>query len=808
MPPRTPTAKPKTPAGHGAAPADDDVLAHELEAREAALATAADRLGRLASSQAALDCERGALSSRLRDERTQFGEINGHLKRELETAVRRAEGLEARLADAHAQLRGASAASDERARGLEAQHAAAQAAWLAHGEEQRLRQGQADAFLQERDALNARIELLTSQLEDQGQQSQQQHLDLERQHAGEREQWRRDMQLAVQSAREEMVALTDQRLDATTQKAIIDNEAMAAELQYQGRYLQGLLSSNAELQHEAEQLRLALDISRSSEQGLIRKALAGEKAADSLLARLVAVEQQRVAGEAELSEAQEQVQRAQEESFAMMRRSQEHHRCIEQLESSLAAAKQEVKQLKASHSDAANFLLLCLADVRQDMQTGRAVQQAGKLAVQQQQQPVMQQQQQQECEGIEEMPCADGSPSAVTAPVAEPSVGHGQPAVLLAELSLQQRQAVLAKLLRTVRGGEWLEGQRQRQEPGGPEKRPAGRCRLRAAVTVKPELWQQCWMFGCSADSGGSSGGGGQAQRDQGGGDDAELEARSKDQAWETATRVFAETNSIAEGGDLQGAKKVLKQEVAELLEQFGSNGPAMGLLQNQLALWSFYCAEYGDAVAAARAAQQVWVTESGQESTAAVFHGIRLGMALAAKGEPVEAFPLLEKGLTVAVENYNEQLNKLQELEPLAADQEAAPASSSAVDEEALAAREQEKQLAVLMLDRLGRALQEAKFYRSLSFFGSSGRELESKWDEKGAGAVFFLQQEMSDAVTDMLRWVPPNHPIVVCALREHKRLVEQCGVIGLRRLHDDLQIHSQRLQDLVNEAATAHDG
>jgi hypothetical protein len=39
-------------------------------------------------------------------------------------------------------------------------------------------------------------------------------------------------------------------------------------------------------------------------------------------------------------------------------------------------------------------------------------------------------------------------------------------------------------------------------------------------------------------------------------------------------------------------------------------------------------------------------------------------------------------------------QLNKLQELEPLAADQEAAPASSSAVDEEALAAREQEKQL------------------------------------------------------------------------------------------------------------------
>lgn len=39
-------------------------------------------------------------------------------------------------------------------------------------------------------------------------------------------------------------------------------------------------------------------------------------------------------------------------------------------------------------------------------------------------------------------------------------------------------------------------------------------------------------------------------------------------------------------------------------------------------------------------------------------------------------------------------QLGKLQELQPLAADQEAAPASSCAADEEAVAAREQEKEL------------------------------------------------------------------------------------------------------------------
>lgn len=34
-------------------------------------------------------------------------------------------------------------------------------------------------------------------------------------------------------------------------------------------------------------------------------------------------------------------------------------------------------------------------------------------------------------------------------------------------------------------------------------------------------------------------------------------------------------------------------------------------------------------------------------------------------------------------------------------------------------------------------------------SFLGVSGREVDAKWDENGAGAAFFLQQEMSDALT-----------------------------------------------------------
>lgn len=51
--------------------------------------------------------------------------------------------------------------------------------------------------------------------------------DMERKHAGDRELWRRDTEQAVRAAREEMAALTDQRLEATTRQTIYDNEAMA-----------------------------------------------------------------------------------------------------------------------------------------------------------------------------------------------------------------------------------------------------------------------------------------------------------------------------------------------------------------------------------------------------------------------------------------------------------------------------------------------------------------------------------------------------------------------------------------------------
>lgn len=61
-------------------------------------------------------------------------------------------------------------------------------------------------------------------------------------------------------------------------------------------------------------------------------------------------------------------------------------------------------------------------------------------------------------------------------------------------------------------------------------------------------------------------------------------------------------------------------------------------------------------------------------------------------------------------------------------------------------------------------------------------------------------------------MRWelIPlcASHYSVVATFPHGRRLVAQCRREGLRRIADDLQIHGQRLADLVEEARNGKDG
>ncbi|KAL4457431.1 hypothetical protein ABPG75_012296 [Micractinium tetrahymenae] len=449
MPPRTPKSPGNKPATAGrAAPAPtEDELAQRLEQTEAQLGVQQDKLARLATAQAALGTEHTSLSTQLTAERTQFGDISSFLRHALAEQSARVEGLERELADARAALAAAAQAAADAAAAAEARRRADVGERQAVLDAQADRVREAETFLAERDSLRAQAAAAQATLEQERRAHHKRHMDLERKHASDRELWRKDTAEAVRAAREEMAALADRRLDATTKQTICDNEAMAGELQYQGRHVQGLLARNSVLQKEVAELRLALSIGRKNEEELARKNLACEKTIESLLARLEDTGEQVATGEHALAELTAQLADAQAEAHLLGQRLEDQAQHMAGLEDQLEKKQQELRQVRASHGDAASFVLQCLAEARQEVlaDQGRTALAAAASAVSLMAEPTCSPGEQQE-------PLGSGASFAGQGPI---EAGE-RTQVQLAALPPAHREAVLQRLLDRL-GVDWQE---------------------------------------------------------------------------------------------------------------------------------------------------------------------------------------------------------------------------------------------------------------------------------------------------------------------------------------------------------------
>ncbi|KAI7843861.1 hypothetical protein COHA_002412 [Chlorella ohadii] len=394
-----------------------------------------------AAAQALLQGEQAAAASQLSAERTQFGDLSSFLRHSLAEQTARADGLQRSLADALARLETAQASAAAAAAAAEERRAAEAAAAQAELDSQRQRLQQADTFLAERDQLVRRAQEAEAQLEEEKRRHHKLQMDRERKHASDRELWRRETAEAVQQAREEMAALTDQRLDATTKQTLIENEEMAGELQYQGRHVPSLLARNSALQKEVAELRVQLIISRRNEEELARKAVSCERAAESMVARMEALEAQRAAGEELADQLGAQLEAAREEARAAELRAAAEASRAEELQAALEAKTREMQRLQAERGDSAAFLLACLGDVRQQLlaQQGRA--ELGAIA---------EHVQQWEEEAEEAAAGCPGSPATCGGSRAAPAQHMAQ----LAQLPQQQREAVLLRLLEQL-GVDW-----------------------------------------------------------------------------------------------------------------------------------------------------------------------------------------------------------------------------------------------------------------------------------------------------------------------------------------------------------------
>ena len=79
------------------------------------------------------------------------------------------------------------------------------------------------------------------------------------------------MHTRIQSTKQFMMKLTDNQLEMTTKRTIMENEQMSAEMAYQSRQTNKILSRNSTLETQKADLKRSLALSRDTENELAKR---------------------------------------------------------------------------------------------------------------------------------------------------------------------------------------------------------------------------------------------------------------------------------------------------------------------------------------------------------------------------------------------------------------------------------------------------------------------------------------------------------------------------------------------------------
>lgn len=110
--------------------------------------------------------------------------------------------------------------------------------------------------------------------------------DLERKHVQDKDRWKKEMAQKIKETKAQMMKLTDNQLEVTTKRTIMENEQMSSELAYQSRQTERLLEKNRELLGEAQDLRRQVDLYKQTETELAKRNHVYQKTIKTLLEKL------------------------------------------------------------------------------------------------------------------------------------------------------------------------------------------------------------------------------------------------------------------------------------------------------------------------------------------------------------------------------------------------------------------------------------------------------------------------------------------------------------------------------------------
>lgn len=358
MPPKK-EAK-KDPKGAKGEPEDGADDAKEMTEKELVISYLNSKLGRYQEQGEKLQVENFKLFEELEIQRVNLRDISEFLTNELKARSLTTTALEEKVLELQQHV-------EDQRKHYESEFAKLQAERNLETEaaEERLREFErkmrgAQEFIDRREQLEQEMSALQASLESVRKEREAKISELDRQHIQEKERWRRETTARIKEAKLAMMRLTDAQLENTTKRTITENDHMAAELAYQSRQMEKLLSRNAELGAEVAELHRVADISRATHDTLAARNSMYQKTIKALLEKLkdsIAMEGGDELGV--LLEQQEHIAQLEHDTATQRER-------IAQLEGQLDAKAAELQRLSGACGEVAQLVEASLEEMQQE----------------------------------------------------------------------------------------------------------------------------------------------------------------------------------------------------------------------------------------------------------------------------------------------------------------------------------------------------------------------------------------------------------------------------------------------------------
>ncbi|KAG2424476.1 hypothetical protein HXX76_014528 [Chlamydomonas incerta] len=368
MPPKKKDDK-KKDAGKDDAKKAEEEEERELVEKELVIGYLRSKLNRYQDHGDRLQVDVVRLTDELETQKLNLRDINEFLTNELKARSLTTSALEAKVAELNGlmdEVKKSHEASLSRLRGdKDREIERLEGVMREHERKARITQ----EFLDKKEALEAEMQSLKETLARKTKDFEQQLTDIDRQHIQDREKWKREMAGRIKETKLQMMKLTDNQLEMTTKRTIMENEQMSIELSYQSRQTEKLLNKNNKLMEENAELRRQLELSKQTEEELARRNNLYQKTIKTLLSKLQdqgyqAAESEEVLGalDSRMGDLAAHLHLAQ---LQLEEKTAEADSLRERLESKTA----EAAALTTGYDDTARFLLACMADVRDKVVT-------------------------------------------------------------------------------------------------------------------------------------------------------------------------------------------------------------------------------------------------------------------------------------------------------------------------------------------------------------------------------------------------------------------------------------------------------